>query len=211
MLARGPWRPEDIEARWHEEPYAPSPQAVHEADRAVAQLRDRGSPSHDGLAGRLRGWESSGGKLRLDCEPARWALRLLPGGAEGSLSALCVVRSVDGRWLAGRRAPWLATWACRWALGAAGSVEVDENPAETLVRELREEWSVTPERLSVEALLELPSGIAMVLGQAWLAEGARVTPDAEHDEFAWWPADPADWPEQADTPLRRTAELVCAA
>ena len=78
----------------------------------------------------------------------RWALRLLPGGAAQSLSAMCVVRTADGRWLAGRRAAWLATWAERWALGAAGSVEVGENPAETLVRELDEEWSVTPERLS---------------------------------------------------------------
>jgi 8-oxo-dGTP diphosphatase len=208
ILARGPWRPEDVEVAWRSEPYALSPEVVGEADRALNALRDRGSPSHDGLAARLRGFEVADGKLRLECEPVRWALRLLPGQAVQSLSALCVVRSADGRWLAGRRAAWLATWARRWALGAAGSVEVDENPAETLVRELQEEWAVSPERLSVEALVELPTQITMLVGMAWLPEGAAVTPDAEHDDFAWWPADVADWPEHADAPLRRTAELL---
>ena len=140
----------------------------------------------------------------------RWALRLLPGDAMQSLSALCVVRSAQGEWLAGRRAAWLATWSGRWALGAAGSVEVGENPADTLVRELQEEWSVTPQRSTIEALIKLPNGITMLVGQAWLAHGASVTPDAEHDEFAWWPADPAAWPDHADEPLRRTAELLSA-
>jgi 8-oxo-dGTP diphosphatase len=211
ILARGPWRPEDVEVTWRRKPYVLSAQAVDEADRALGELRDRGSPSHDGLAARLRDFEVSDGKLRLECEPVRWALRLLPGQAVQSLSALCVVRSADGRWLAGRRAAWLATWARRWALGAAGSVEVEENPAQTLVRELQEEWAVAPERLTIEALVELPSHITMLVGMAWLAEGATVTPDAEHDDFAWWPADVADWPEHADDPLRRTAELLSAA
>jgi 8-oxo-dGTP diphosphatase len=211
ILARGPWRPEDIEVSWRTEPYALSAEVIDEADRALAALRDRGSPSHDGLAARLIGHEVLDGKLRLECEPVRWALRLLPGNAVQSLSALCVVRCADGRWLAGRRAAWLATWAGRWALGAAGSVEVDENPADTLVRELQEEWGVTPERMSVEALVSLPTQITMLVGMAWLAEGATVTPDAEHDDFAWWPADVAHWPEHADDPLRRTAELLSTA
>ncbi len=210
ILARGPWRPEDIEVTWRTEPYALSAEVVDEADRALAALRERGSPSHDGLAARLRDHRIQDGKLLLECEPVRWALRLLPGHAVQSLSALCVVRSADGRWLAGRRAAWLATWARRWALGAAGSVEVDENPAQTLVRELQEEWAVAPERLSVEALVALPTGITMLVGMAWLAEGATVTPDAEHDDFAWWPADVTQWPEHADDPLRRTAELLSA-
>lgn len=211
ILARGPWRPEDIEVTWRTEPYALSPEIVDKADRALAKLRDRGSPSHDGLAARLRGHRLQDGRLFLECEPVRWALRLLPDHGLQSLSALCVVRSADGRWLAGRRAAWLATWARRWALGAAGSVEVDENPTQTLVRELQEEWSVAPERLTVEALVQLPTQITMLVGMAWLAEGATVTPDAEHDDFAWWPADVAQWPEHADDPLRRTAQLLSAA
>jgi hypothetical protein len=48
----------------------------------------------------------------------------------------------------------------------------------------------------------------MFVGQAWLAPGAEVVPDAEHDAFAWWPPDPGDWPADADPALRRVAELV---
>lgn len=211
ILARGPWSPGDIEVSWSEQPFAPPPGVTDEADRALAELRGRGSPSHDGLAARLSDFDAGHGKLHLRCEPVRWALRLLPGDAMQSLSAMCVVRSADGSWLAGRRAAWLATWAERWALGAAGSVEVGENPADTLARELTEEWSVSPERLTVEALVKLPSGLVSVVGMAWLADGASVTPDSEHDEYAWWPADVSRWPEQADEPLRRLAELVSPA
>lgn len=208
ILARGPWQPGDIAVRWSDEPYAAPPEALVEADRVLDALRDRGSPAHDGFAARLTGFVADDGRLRLECEPARWALRLLEDGAAQSLSAWCVVRAQDGRWLAGRRAAWLATWAERWALGAAGSVEVGENPVDTLVRELDEEWSVTPQRLSIEALIKAPSGLVSLVGLAWLSDDAQVTPDAEHDDFAWWPADVRSWPEQADAPLRRLAELV---
>src|SRR5262249_11621034 len=128
--------------------------------------------------------------------------------AAASMSALCLVRSADGSWLAGRRAGWLATWAGRWALGAGGSVEVDEHPALTLGRELEEEWSVRPERLTGEALIQRPSGPVMLVGQAWLSPGASVTPDAEHDEYAWWPAEPERWPTEADVPLRALSTIV---
>jgi 8-oxo-dGTP pyrophosphatase MutT (NUDIX family) len=208
LLARGPWRPAEVQVSWSDEPYAAPREATDAADRLLEGLRDRGSPAHDGLAARLAGFAVENGTLRLECEPVRWALRLLSDGAAQSLSATCVVRAADGRWLAGRRAAWLATWAERWALGAAGTVEVGENPAQTLVRELDEEWSVTPERMSVEALVKLPSGLVSLVGLAWLADGTAVTPDAEHDDFAWWPADVESWPDEADAPLRRLAELV---
>ena len=100
-----------------------------------------------------------------------------------------MTRSADGHWLAGRRAPWLASWAGRWALGAGGAVDLGENPADTLVRELREEWSVAPERVQAEALVMLPHRLVMFVGQAWLPAGAEVSPDHEHDAFAWWPAE----------------------
>ena len=58
----------------------------------------------------------------------RWALRLLDD-ASGALSVLCVVRDHEGRWLAGRRAEWVATWAGVWALGAGGAVDAGEDPA----------------------------------------------------------------------------------
>lgn len=193
---------------WLEAPFDPPGAATEAADLALDELRRRGSPSHDGLAARMVDFETAPDRLSLKLQPARWALRLIADGAARSLSILCTVRAADGRWLAGRRAAWLASWAGRWALGAGGSVEVDENPADTMGRELLEEWSVQPERLRIEALLLLPSDMVLLVGQAWLPDGATVTPDHEHDEFAWWPPSPADWPGEAHDALRRVAELV---
>jgi 8-oxo-dGTP diphosphatase len=208
LLARGPWKPAQVSAHWREERYEPPRGASDAADEAVGRLRERGSPSYDGWAARLVGFEASSQGLELQLQPARWSLRLSSEDASQSMSASCVVRSADGCWLAGRRAAWLATWAGRWALGAAGSVEVGENPADTLARELQEEWSVTPERLQVEALVQVPSGMVLLVGQAWLAPGTEVVPDSEHDDFAWWPPAVVDWPHEADEPLRRMAGLL---
>jgi 8-oxo-dGTP pyrophosphatase MutT (NUDIX family) len=210
LLARGPWDPAQVNARWREDPFELSAEEVEAADQALDELRQRGSPSHDGLAGRLVSFDADADQLALELQPARWALRLLPDRAAEAMSALCVVRRADGSWLAGRRAAWLASWAGRWALGAAGSVEVDEHPIDTLQRELREEWSVVAERLRIEALVRLPSRVVMLVGQAWLPEGAVVTPDAEHDDFDWWPADVESWPEHADEPLRLMATMLSA-
>jgi len=210
LLARGPWDPVDVQASWRSDPFEPDPRASAAADRALETLRDRGSPTHDGLAARMVAFDAGDGCLTLELQPVRWALRLLSDDTSCSISALCVVRAADGRWLAGRRASWLASWQGRWALGAGGSVEVDENPAHTLGRELLEEWSVSPERLTIEALVRLPSGLVLLIGQAWLPDGATVTPDHEHDEFAWWPADIGRWPAEADAPLRRMGEMLAA-
>jgi ADP-ribose pyrophosphatase YjhB (NUDIX family) len=97
-----------------------------------------------------------------------------------------------------------------WALGAGGAVDAGEDPAGALGRELKEEWGVEPERLDVEALIATPGDMAMLVGQAWLPEGAQLTRDAEHDAHAWWPRDPADWPEEAHPQLRRMATLLVA-
>jgi ADP-ribose pyrophosphatase YjhB (NUDIX family) len=208
ILARGPWSADQVATRWREERYEPGPELAAEADAAIAALHDRGSPSHDGWAARLAAFESAGRGLTVELQPMRWALRLVGTDASGSLSVLCAARAADGRWLAGRRADWVATWAGRWALGAGGAVEVGEDPVEALGRELEEEWSVVPERLTVEALVSLPNRSAMLVGQAWLPDGAEVTRDPEHDEHAWWPADPAAWPDEAAGELRRMALLL---
>jgi ADP-ribose pyrophosphatase YjhB (NUDIX family) len=208
LLARGPWDPAEVEVAWRTDPFDPGQEGTDAADMAVNALRARGSPSHDGLAGRLASFDCGGGRLSLELQPARWALRLVPQHAAQSIAALCLVRDVAGRWLAGRRALWLASWPGRWALGAGGSVEVDENPTHTLLRELEEEWSVAAERLTVEALVRLPSDVVLLVGLAWLPAGAEVTRDAEHDEHAWWPADVEQWPDEADEPLRRMATLL---
>lgn len=210
ILARGPWALEQVEARWREIPYEPTSAATAAADAAISALRERGSPAHDGLSSRLFAHRQSAGRLILELEPSRWALRLDRTDAAQSLAALCVVRASDGRWLAGRRAGWLATWSGRWALGAGGAVDAGENPADTLGRELLEEWSVSAERITVEALICLPHQLVLLLGQAWLAEGAEVVPDAEHDAFAWWPREIAEWPAEADEPLRGTAAMLAS-
>jgi 8-oxo-dGTP diphosphatase len=208
VLARGPWRADQVATRWREDRYEPDPALAAKADDAIAELHGRGSPSHDGLAARLAAFESGAEGLTVELQPMRWALRLVTDDAGGALSVLCAARAADGRWLAGRRASWVATWAGRWALGAGGAVELGEDPVEALARELEEEWSVVPEKLAVEALVCLPNRMAMLIGQAWLPDGAEVTRDHEHDAHAWWPADPAAWPEEADAALRRMALLL---
>jgi 8-oxo-dGTP diphosphatase len=208
LLARGPWAPECVEAVWRADCWRPPADVERRADAAVEELRERGSPAHDGTAARLAGWRDEGESLRLELQPARWALRLVDADGANSLTALCAVRDEDGRWLAGRRAGWLASWPNRWALGAGGAVEVDENPALTLSRELEEEWQLVPSRLSVEALAALPSGLVAIVGLATVPAGVEPVPDAEHDEFAWWPADVASWPEHADERLRRMAMVL---
>jgi 8-oxo-dGTP diphosphatase len=208
ILARGPWQADQVEARWLDEQFEPPADVQRAADAAVSNLRDRGSPAHDGLATRLAGWREDSGRLVLELQPSRWALRLVKGNACGSLTALCVVRSADGRWLAGRRADWVSTWAGRWALGAGGAVDLGESPAETLSRELSEEWRLEPERLTVEVLVRLPDGIAMLVGLATVADGSEPVPDDEHDTWAWWPADVDSWPEEADPRLSLMARLL---
>jgi 8-oxo-dGTP diphosphatase len=210
ILARGPWPLERVKTSWREEPFEPSPGQTEAADAAIRALHERGSPSHDGVAARLVDYRQDELGIEIELQPLRWALRLLEGDASDSVAALCVTRSADGRWLAGRRAPWVASWSGRWALGAGGAVDLGEGPAETLVRELREEWSVAPERVQGEALLRLPHRLVMFVGQAWLAEGVAesVTPDHEHDEFAWWPREIDDWPPEAEEPLARMARWL---
>lgn len=210
ILARGPWELGQVKARWLTEHYEPSPAKTEAADAAIQGLQERGSPSHDGLAARLVGYTEDDAGISIELQPLRWALRLVPGDASLSVAALCVTRAADGRWLAGRRAPWVSSWAGRWALGAGGAVDLGESPADTLVRELEEEWSVAPERVQGEALLRLPHQLVMFVGQAWLTEGteARVTPDHEHDAYAWWPASIDDWPAEAGEALPRMARWL---
>ncbi|HXQ00307.1 MAG TPA: NUDIX domain-containing protein [Solirubrobacteraceae bacterium] len=208
ILARGPWEFGQVKTRWRAEHYEAPREHVAAADAEIAALRARDSPSHDGLAGRLVDYKDTPHGVELEMQPLRWALRLVAGDASCSVAALCVTRSADGRWLAGRRAAWLASWAGRWALGAGGAVDLGESPADTLVRELREEWSVTPERVRGEALIRLPHRLVMFVGQAWLPDGAEVTPDHEHDEYAWWPSNIDEWPPQAGEGLSRMARWL---
>ena len=53
LLARGPWPLDRVECVWHDEPYEPGAGHAEAADEAISALRERGSPSHDGVAARL--------------------------------------------------------------------------------------------------------------------------------------------------------------
>jgi len=210
ILARGPWAIDHVKASWTDEQFEPSPEHSLAADAAIRDLQKRGSPSHDGMAARLVSFREAQDGIEIELQPLRWALRLVAEDASCSVAALCVTRSSDGRWLAGRRAPWVASWAGRWALGAGGAVDLGESPADTLVRELQEEWAVIPERVRGEALLLLPHALVMFVGQAWLSAGVEdaVHPDHEHDAFAWWPSDIDEWPAEAGEALPRMARWL---
>ena len=77
LLARGPWRPDQVEAVWREDAYEPPAEVDRMADGAVEGLRERGSPAHDGMATRLVGV----GRRRRP-PPAR-----APAGALGAAAA----------------------------------------------------------------------------------------------------------------------------
>lgn len=210
LLARGPWEPAELEVLWRADEFEAGAAAGAAADRMLEALRQRGSPSHDGLTARMVSFDVRDHGLRLELQPVRWALRLLPDAGHSSISVMCVVRDQDGRWLAGRRSAWVATWAGRWELGAAGAIEVDEHPALALARELSEEWSLAAQRAELQALMRLENGQVVLVAEARVASGASIDPGDEHDAHAWWPAAIEDWPPEAEEPLRALGEMLIA-
>ena len=87
LLARGPWTPAQVDVTWRQDPFVPEEGATEASDVALDALRQRGSPSHDGMAGRLVGFHERDGGLELELQPLRWALRLVSGDASGSMAA----------------------------------------------------------------------------------------------------------------------------
>ena len=156
----------------------PRPRSVEAADAAIAALRDRGSPSHDGVAARLVGHARARRPAdAASCSPSRWALRLVEGDASHSVAALCVTRDADGP--LARRPPRAVAVVVGRALGA-GRRRRGRRRREPGRHARRascdEEWSVAPERVRCEALVRLPHRLVMFVGQAWLPEGAEVRP-----------------------------------
>ena len=210
LLARGPWDPAQVEARWLDEEYSAPGEQVEAADEAITALRERGSPSHDGVAARLVSHREQDGRLIMELQPVRWALRLVEGDASESVAALCVTRDAEGRWLAGRRAPWLCSWAGRWALGAGGAVDVGESPADTLERELREEWSVEPERLRCDALVRLPHRLVMFVGRPGCRMAPRSSAMPSTTRTRGGRPTSRSGPTRPTSPLRRMAALLAS-
>jgi 8-oxo-dGTP diphosphatase len=205
VLARGPWEPGQVRVRWRADSHRPAPEVGAAADAALAALAARGSPSHDSIAARVAAVRAAEAELALELQPVRWSLRLVEGAAEGSLFVHCLVRDAGGRWLAGRRAPWLAVLPGAWHLGAAGSVAANDDPVAILRQEVGEEWGVAANGLLVAGLLAEPSGRTVLVGLATVPSGTEPRPNDEHDAWAWWPADPAAWPSAAAPELRAVA------
>jgi 8-oxo-dGTP diphosphatase len=198
VLARGPWPPERVTHEWLADDYVPRTGVAEAARIELAELKVRGSPSHDSRSTRLAGCEADGPGLHLRLQPAPWSLRLVEGGAADSLATSCLVRDTEGRWLAGRRAAWVAIWPGRWLLGAGGGVDAGEDPVETLRRELREEWSLDGDALSILGLVRLQQGIVILVGCVTVPAGTEPDVGGEHDAWAWWPAQRDEWPWGAD-------------
>ena len=109
LLARGPWDGEQVRVSWQEEHFAPSAEHSAAADAKIAALKERGSPSHDGLAVRLHGYSvAEDGALDLTLQPLRWALRLVEHDASGSMSALCITRAAPSTPVNRHLRPWAA-------------------------------------------------------------------------------------------------------
>ena len=208
ILARGPWALDQVEGHWREPPYEPAERRDRRPrTRRSARCASAGSPAHDGLSGAARRRSRAAReRLVLELEPIRWALRLDRTDAAQSVAAMCVVRAHDGRWLAGRRADWLATWAGRWALGAGGRGRGRREPGRTrsrasCARSGRSSPSGSPSRRSSACRNQL----VLLVGLAWLADGRRrSSPTHEHDELRVVAGRASSsWPAEADEPLRQ--------
>ena len=144
LLARGPWAAEQVRAVWRDEAFVAEGaqgRRRRRRDRRAARPRLAQPRRRRRAAGRLS--TDADGALRARAAAAALGAAPRRGRRVASRWPRCASRATaEGRWLAGRRAAWLSSWAGRWALGAGGAVDVGESPFDTLTRELREEWSV---------------------------------------------------------------------
>jgi hypothetical protein len=211
ILARGPWPLDAVEARWSASHFEPPAERTAAADAAIQALKDRDSPAHDGLSARLVGFEETPGGLCMELQPLRWALRLVEGDASGSMASLLVTRDARGT-VAGGPAGAVAELVAG-ALGARRGRRGRRRRDPGRHAHPRAAGGVGRRgRARARGGARAPAPPARdVHRQAWLPDGAEVTPDHEHDAHAWWPADPADWPAEADEPLRRMAAMLLAA
>ena len=65
-----------------------------------------------------------------------------------------------------------------------------------------------PGMAKCNVIARTPNGLVFLVGMAWLPDGVEAVRDEEHDAHAWWPADVAQWPEEADETVRRMGALL---
>src|SRR5271169_5788793 len=85
ILARGPWALEQVKTVWRQQQFEPPTAHTVAADAAIRDLRERGSPSHDGMAARLVDYRHDQDGIAIELQPLRWALRLVAGDASHSM------------------------------------------------------------------------------------------------------------------------------
>ena len=212
ILARGPWerrpgrRSAGARTRSSRRPSRPRPPTAAIAALAGPRLARarRARRAARRLRGRRRRAASS------SCSRCAGRCGCVRGRRRARCRCCASCATPTGRWLAGRRAAWVATWAGRWALGAGGAVEVGEDPVETLARELA--GGVVGRARAARgrgAGRRCPTGMAMLVGQAWLPAGAEVVarPRARRARLVAAPT-PRAWPEEADPRCARMATLL---
>ena len=166
-------------------PAARRPTRRSPRSRTAARPRTTGSPPGS-PATRQRD-----GRLELELQPMRWSLRLVARGRQ-RLAGGAVRDARRRRALAGRpprrvgRLVGRPLGARRRRLGRGRRGPGRDARRASSRRSGRWRPSGSPSR----RWSRLPNRLAMLVGLAWLPEGAEVTPDAEHDEHAWWPRRP---------------------
>ena len=150
VLARGPWAPEDVVARWSDQHFDPRAEAAAEADLAIEALR-RPRLAQPRRPRRHGSSTSRAGDGRLDARPAAAALGAAPrrratppGRSPRSVSR--ARRRTLARGPARGRGSHRGPVAGRSA-PAAPSTSARAPPARSSASST-EEWSVAPERLS---------------------------------------------------------------
>ena len=210
ILARGPWEPDQVDVRWQADAFEPAPGATEAADARSTRCAGAARPATTGWPRRLVDFRADGSGLTLELQPARWALRLVPEFA--ARACRCCAWSATPT-VAGSPAAVPAGW--RRGPGAGRSAPPDRSRSTRTRRTRCAESSPRSGRCRRSGSGSRRSWCSRARWRCWSGRrgcptAPTVSPDDEHDAFAWWPADVEQWPAEADEPLRRVAELLLA-
>ena len=197
---RGRWRT-STRTGWRSTSFRPPPRR----SRPTGRSRSSTTAALPATTGWRPGSSASASRdagISIEMQPLRWALRLVGEDASQSMAALCVTRAADGRWLAGRRAPWVASWA--GPLGARRRRRGRRRREPRRDPRARAPGGVVGRpRAGSRRGAPAPAAPAGDVRRPGVARRGRrsrkSTPDHEHDEYAWWPSDIDEWPAEGET------------